>query len=169
MNLRHTILLALVALLAFSACKNETTQKDPPQDPPQELADQLIGTWKSTTVEIQIKSFGGQEIDTTFVANESNSAQVLGYVSNLTTFREDGSFVDVFEFSPDSSTEGTGRWMLQGNSLRLSQYTPDSSENVYDISLAGDVLKITGTVDADADGVRDDQLRGESKRVVETP
>lgn len=153
----------LTSLLLLFACKGEPQDPDTSSTPPS-LSEQLIGQWKSTLVEVQIKSFGGTEQDTTLMANESNSLKVLGYVSNLTTFQKDGTFLDTYLFENDSLSEGKGTWTLVENKLSMKQTTPEPLSNTYKISIDGDRLIVSGMVDIDGDGELDDILNGESRR-----
>lgn len=162
----HLFLIGLFCLsLLFIACDNDK-KTDPPVDPPEEkgmtMAD-IAGEWVSSGIKVKINSLNGAEGDTLIEATEDNYPEVLGIKANFSTLNADGSYEDTYILPNDSIETGAGTWSLGDGTITFTQTVPDARVHTYQMMINEQgTMMVSGKVDFDADGEKDDDFSGES-------
>ncbi|WP_116126727.1 hypothetical protein [Lewinella sp. IMCC34183] len=157
-----SVLVPFLALL-LAAC-GET---DPDQaDPSPALSEDLVGTWETVTYEVSYPSYMGG--DTAFVETirEADWGRRYGVHPPTTVFSADGKLKRTHRMrSGEVANVTNGIWKAQGDSLFIIE--PNITYTYYP-RLEDGRLELTGLVDQDQDGVRDDSFRAVYRLVGRT-
>lgn len=142
-------------LLVLLSCSGPNGQPATSEEP--DLATEILGTWEIMEMQVHAPSYLGE--DTTVVQDikEADWGQIYGVKPARTTYINDGKLRREFSFINGLPGDVThGLWSVVGDSLR--QIEP-SITFFYKPLLSGGQLELTGKIDWDRDGQRDDDYR----------
>ncbi len=155
-------LLALLTLLF--ACENNENPSSEAGNPL--LSDQLLGTWENTDVVVEMPTYLGGDTTATDQISENDWIQRYGAQPTRTVYTEDHKFVRLHRLAGGAETNRTnGLWNENGDTLIIIE--PNETTH-YHAAFNGNRLTLTGKVDWDQDGERDDVYRGEFRLVGRT-
>ncbi len=161
--MRYFLTLLCLLPLLF-ACEN--TEPAQQSDNTATLGDQLLGTWENTDVLVEMPTYLGGDTTATDEIREGDWIQRYGAQPTRTVFTEDHKFVRLHRLAAGSETNRTnGLWNENGDTLIFIE--PNMTTN-YHAAFSGNRLTLTGKVDWDQDGERDDLYRGEFRLVGRT-
>jgi hypothetical protein len=82
-----------------------------------------------------------------------------------THFLADGSYYSEYRDVKDSLVmRPAGTWTISGDSLTMSQSTPQAAVYTVQVSIRHDIATFSGLIDFDGDGKRDDEYYGVQKK-----
>ena len=158
----------LVLCLLISSCAGEASSSEPPTDttPGVAIDEQLIGTWETVELDIAYATFQGGDTAYAEVIREADWGRVYGVRPPSTVFTPDGKLRRTHRLRDGQVANVTnGIWRAQGDSLLVIE--PNVTFTYYP-ELTGDRLELSGLVDQDRDGQRDDRYRAVYRLVSRT-
>jgi len=139
----------LLCLIPFIAAAQ------PPKGP---LAKTLIGEWRNVYVKINIG-------DKVMEADSSNWEARLHIKPIRTYFNGDGSYYSEYRNLQDSVVRRpSGSWIIEGDSLTMTEVSPDNSRMKFKLYIENDVATFTGLIDFAGDGKADDLYYGRQRK-----
>lgn len=155
----------LAILLAFS-CE----PKDPPPPPPPPvlpISEALLGTWETIEIEAQAPTYQGQDTAVHHLIREADWGRLYGVRPSRTVYTPDGKLRRTYYTSAGQVTDVThGIWKAKGSDS-LFVIEPNTTLN-YKYVLENNLLTLTGTIDWDYDGEKDDAYRAVLRLVSRT-
>ena len=160
----RTVPAFLFVLLLFTTCSDEAAAPAP--DASAELTERLLGTWETVEYDVDYTSYLGG--DTAYVESirEADWGRKFGVRPPTTIFTSDGKLQRTHRLRTGQvANVVNGIWKAQGDSLFIIEpnitytYLPRFQEGR---------LELTGLVDQDQDGVRDDSFRAAYRLVSRT-
>ena len=149
-------IVAIVCLASF--VKISFTKK------PADLAKDLIGEWRNVYLKITLHS-KNKPTATTMEADSSNWEQRIGIKPIRTHYLKDGTYYSEYLNLKDSVVrKPTGIWTIKGDSLFMTQLTPNKATYHFHLTINKDRATFTGIIDFDAEGVNNDEYYGVQKR-----
>ncbi|MBB4080335.1 hypothetical protein GGR28_002969 [Lewinella aquimaris] len=133
---------------------------------PTDLASDLLGTWETIEYDVDYQTYLGG--DTSFVESirEADWGRKFGVKPPSTVFAADGKLRRTHRLRTGQVANVTnGIWKAQGDSLFVIE---PNITYTYHHDLQGDRLLLTGIVDQDQDGRRDDTFRAVYRLVGRT-
>ena len=128
-----------------------------------DLKSQLIGEWRNVYVKVIIHNKTKPAI--TMEADSSNWEAMLKIKPIRTHFMEDGTYYSDYRNLKDSTVRRpAGNWRLKGDSLIMSQVTPDKSVLTVQVKINNDHATFHGLIDFDGEGVSNDEYFGVQKK-----
>ena len=98
-------------------------------------------------------------------ADSSNWEAKLKIKPIRTHFIEDGAYYSDYRNLKDSTVRRpTGAWSLKGDSLTMTQLTPDKSVLKLQLKINNDQATFHGFIDFDGEGVTNDEYFGVQKK-----
>lgn len=163
----RTNLSSLILLLAFAAgCgENNTAAEQKPAPPP--IAEALLGTWETIEVETVCPSYQGLDTTVHLLITEADWGRQYGSKPARTVYTPDGKLRRTYYNIRGEKTDVTnGLWKVRGaDSLFVIE--PNTTLS-YKHELEGSRLTLTGKVDWDYDGEKDDDYRAVLRLVART-
>jgi hypothetical protein len=161
-----TLLLFYALPLLLISCKNETPAVDS-APPAVDISEALLGTWE--TIEVEANSPTYQGLDTTIhqIIREADWGRLYGVRPARTEYTADGKLKRTYYNANGQITDVTnGLWKAKGaDSLFVIE--PNTTLN-YRHELNGERLTLTGIIDWDFDGEKDDDYRAVLRLVSRT-
>jgi len=128
-----------------------------------DLKSQLIGEWRNVYVKVIIHN--KTKPAATMEADSSNWEARLKIKPIRTHFIEDGTYYSDYRNLKDSTVRRpTGTWSLKGDSLTMTQLTPDKSVLTLQLKINKDHATFHGFIDFDGEGVSNDEYFGKQKK-----
>ena len=165
MKATYLISIFLLAALA-AACSDTGSSTDAPAAAPSGVSDDLLGTWETITYDVNYQTYLGG--DTAYVEHieEADWGRKYGVRPPSTIFTPDGKLRRTHQLrTGEVANVVNGIWREQGDSLLVIE---PNITYTYLHSLQGDRLELTGLVDQDQDGQRDDRFRAVYRLVSRT-
>ncbi|THH35558.1 hypothetical protein [Neolewinella litorea] len=160
----QTPIQAFLILLLLTACGDP--EPDPQQPDNAELSSALLGTWETVEYNVDYATYLGG--DTAYVERirEADWGRKYGVNPPSTVFTPDGKLRRTHRLKTGQVANVTnGIWRAQGDSLFVIE--PNITYTYYP-ELEGDRLELSGVVDQDQDGARDDTFRAVYRLVSRT-
>ncbi len=146
--------LIVLPILALIACTPEPRLQ--PED--------IIGTWVTKEIQIQILTKDGGPNDEEVLLLEKDFPDKLGMKQNIGIFNSDGSYQEKFITMDDRENyTGKGTWSIEGDSLLIIVTDPSSNRTKFGVVRKDDQIKVRAYVDWDRDGAKDDLMSGTSE------
>jgi len=99
-------------------------------------------------------------------ADSSNWEQKLGIKPIRTHFKGDGTYYSEYLNLKDSVVRRpTGLWTLKGDSLTMTEQTPEKATYKFKLKIDKNIGTFSGTIDFEGDGKADDEYYGKQKKV----
>ena len=151
-------LLIIIGAFVLGGC-----QKSEVGPPPVDLSDQLIGTWETTFIHVDVVSAEGKDSMYVFEIDEQTWMNRMQVKPLRTLFNPDNSYRVQYPALNDSLlSEERGLWQLYGDTLHLIQ--PDATY-IYEIALSNGQATFHATLDWDGDGEDDDNYRNKRRKI----
>ncbi|MBC6993581.1 hypothetical protein QWY85_02385 [Neolewinella lacunae] len=159
-------LAAAAALLLLTSCgPQEAAVTDP--EPAVDISQALLGTWETVEIEINCPSYQGLDTTIQQTIREADWGQAFGVRPARTVFTPDGKLKRTHTLQNGEVTDVTnGLWKDLGKDSLL--FIEPNKTLYYRYDLTGDRLVLTGLVDWDADGEKDDNYRSVLRLVGRT-
>jgi len=127
----------------------------------------LIGSWQNTLLDVQIKSFRGEEgKDSTVRVNKKNWQEKLKMKPIQTIYSVDNTWEsNYFSLEDKLISSVSGKWWIKGDTLWMHTLNPKDELNFYVCSIQENKATFKTTVDWDSDGIADDLYYGEQEKV----
>ncbi len=156
----------LVLSACFARCSEGETSTDSVTANPGQLSKDLLGTWETISYEVDYPTYLGG--DTAYVERiaEADWGRTYGVKPPRTIFTPDGKLRRTHQLrTGEVANVVNGLWREQGDSLFIIE--PNITYS-YLHRLVGDRLELSGLVDQDQDGQRDDRFRAVYRLVSRT-
>ncbi|MES2108511.1 MAG: hypothetical protein V4577_07185 [Bacteroidota bacterium] len=128
-----------------------------------DLRSQLIGEWRNVYVKVNMHTKSKPAV--VMEADSSNWEKRLGIKPIRTHFLKDGTYYSEYRNLKDSTVRRpAGTWSLKGDSLSMTQLTPDKSILKLHLSITHDQATFHGMIDFDGEGVDNDEYFGIQKK-----
>ncbi|NJB84399.1 hypothetical protein GGR26_000144 [Lewinella marina] len=153
-----------ILLFVLTACGDGAPAAEEAANP--DLSTALLGTWETVEFNVDYDTYMGG--DTAYVERIREADWGRKYGVNLpsTVFTADGKLRRTHRLKTGQVANITnGIWKAQGDSLFVIE--PNITYTYYP-ELDGDRLELSGVVDQDQDGVRDDKFRAVYRLVSRT-
>ncbi len=158
MTIRANIAFALLALLAISSLKGSAQNAGGGRS-----GKALTGEWYNVYLKIIVADSGRQQI---MEADSSNWEARLQIKPIHTRFYPDGNYTSVYHNLRDSIImTKTGTWTSKGDTLIMTQLTPETTSMRLRVSITGDRATFSGMIDFNGDGKKDDKYYGVQRKV----
>ena len=160
--------LFLLWLLTLSCTGGETNSESPAAEttPGAALSEGLLGTWETVELDIAYATFQGGDTAYAELIREADWGRVYGVKPPSTVFTPDGKLRRTHRLRDGQVANITnGIWRAQGDSLLVIE---PNVTFTYFPELNGDRLELSGLVDQDRDGQRDDRYRAVYRLVSRT-
>jgi len=155
-----TTLSSTLLLLAF-ACSEPENKAAPA------LETALLGTWETIELEIDYNTYQGQDSTAHLLIKEADWQRSYGVRPARTQYTADGKLRRTHYSVTGQVTDVTnGLWKTRGTDSLLV-IEPNTTLS-YRHQLDGDRLTLTGTIDSDLDGEKDDGYRAVLRLVSRT-
>ncbi|MEM9930114.1 MAG: hypothetical protein AAF840_09870 [Bacteroidota bacterium] len=162
--MRHTYI-ALCCLLICSFMSCET--KEPPPPPAPSFSELILGTWETIEVEAKAPTYQGLDTTVHHLIREADWGRLYGVRPSRTVYTDDGKLKRTYYSSAGAVTDVTnGLWREQGQDSLLV-IEPNTTLN-YRYQLEGGRLTLSGIIDWDYDGEKDDEYRAVLRLVSKT-
>ncbi|MDP4150253.1 MAG: hypothetical protein Q8927_16050 [Bacteroidota bacterium] len=110
-------------------------------------------------------SYANKDTTVSFEADSSNWEARLHIKPIRTHFLPDGSYYSEYRNVKDSLVQRpAGTWAVSGDSLTMSQSTPEAAVYILHVSIRNGIARFSGLIDFDGDGKRDDEYVGVQKK-----
>ena len=163
MVLRFTPL-ALFSLLLLGACGREEASTSQPTSA--DLESGLLGTWETVEYTVDYRTYLGGDTSYVDAVKEADWGRLYGVRPPSTVFTPDGKLRRTHRLRDGQVANVThGLWKAEGDSLLVIE---PNITYTYLPELNGDRLVLSGTVDRDQDGERDDDYRAVYRLVSRT-
>ena len=166
-----SFLLLLLLALALASCGADGTDDRPaggaaPSTAAPDLNTALLGTWETVDYAVDYATYLGGDTSYTERIGEAQWGRVYGVRPPSTVFTADGKLLRTHKLR-DGTVVNTvnGLWKQQGDSLFVIE---PSITFTYYPELTGQRLTLTGIVDQDRDGQRDDRFTATYRLVGRT-
>ena len=153
---RSTLLYPLFLVLLIASCAAEDTDGTD-EVTGTGLEESLLGTWETVELNVEYATYMGG--DTAYVEEitEADWGKKYGVHPPSTLFTADGKLRRTHRLRSGQVANITnGIWKTQGDSLMVIE---PNITYMYAPQMQGDRLELTGIVDQDQDGQRDDSFR----------
>lgn len=128
-----------------------------------DLKSELIGEWRNVYVKVIIHNKNKPAV--TMEADSSNWEARLKIKPIRTHFLDDGTYYSDYRNLKDSTVRRpAGTWSLKGDSLMMTQLTPDKSILTVQLKISNDHATFHGLIDFDGEGVNNDEYWGVQKK-----
>lgn len=155
--------LLFLTIFSFTAC-SDTEPATAPSAP--DLSEALLGTWETVEYNIDYQTYQGGDTAYTETVQEADWGKVYGVKPPSTVFTSDGKLRRTYRMRNGEIANITnGLWKPRGDSLLMIE---PNVTYTYFPELTGDRLSLTGVLDLDRDGQRDDAYRGIFRLVSRT-
>lgn len=172
--MKFNLLFFAFLTMIFWSCQNttesepedETAIDEPQEEPVVDPSNTMVGYWETQEMTIYIQTKDGTDENDTLVATKDNFLEQTGVKTARGHYLDDGTFTDEYYNGDDSlfsTSEGT--WSLMGDTL-INTYDDTTAPYQYVVSFPDEsTCHLSGWLDWDHDGERDDLMVGVSKRV----
>lgn len=161
----HTFLICLATLLVIGCTNTDAQQENQPVVVPFEEA--ILGTWETVEVEAHCPSYLGQDTIINHLIKEADWGRKYGSKPARTLYTADGKLKRTYYNINGQVTDVTnGLWKTVGKDS-LFVIEPNTTLS-YKYELNGSRLTLTGVVDWDYDGEKDDGYRAVLRLVSKT-
>ena len=161
----HTLLICLATLLVIGCTNTDAQQQNKPDIVP--LAEAILGTWETIEVEANCPTYLGQDTTVHQLIKEADWSRRYGAKPARTLYTSDGKLKRTYYNINGQTTDVTnGLWKTVGEDS-LFVIEPNTTLS-YKHELNGSRLTLTGVVDWDYDGERDDEYRAVLRLVSRT-
>ena len=160
--------LILLCLLTLSCTGGGETESEPSAQatPGAALEEELLGTWETVELDIEYATFQGGDTAYAELIREADWGRVYGVKPPSTVFTPNGKLRRTHRLRDGQIANITnGIWRAQGDSLLVIE---PNVTFTYFPQLNGDRLELSGLVDQDRDGQRDDRYRAVFRLVSRT-
>ncbi|WP_420457944.1 hypothetical protein [Neolewinella sp.] len=160
--------LFLLLLFTISCTEGGAESESPAAEatPSAALNEGLLGTWETVELDIEYATFQGGDTAYAEVIREADWGRVYGVKPPSTVFTPDGKLRRTHRLRDGRVANVTnGIWRAQGDSLLVIE---PNVTFTYFPQLSGDRLELSGLVDQDRDGQRDDRYRAVYRLVSRT-
>lgn len=125
----------------------------------------VIGTWETETVEVDLHSRPIGKADSSFVIFPGPSAQGSSGQQPVTYINADGRYRDEVK-GPDGRVlkSNSGFWHLGRDTLYLRMESQGDNETRFGVRKRGKKLLLDNRVDWDGDGKKDDEMHIQLRR-----
>lgn len=139
------------------SCGSEAPPSEPENIIVSDLATELLGTWETVEMEVHYQTYAGQDTTFTELIREAEWGNKYGVQPPKTLYTADGKLVRTHRLRDGQVANViNGIWKQEGDSLFVIE---PNITYTYLHRMEGDRLTLTGTVDQDQDGARDDDFR----------
>lgn len=161
----HTLLICLAALLVTGCSNTDAQQQSETDVVPFEEA--ILGTWETIEIEAHCPTYYGQDTTIHQLIKEADWGRQYGAKPARTLYTPDGKLKRTYYDINGKVTDITnGLWKTVGpDSLFVIE--PNTTLS-YKYELNGSRLTLTGLVDWDYDGAKDDEYRAVLRLVSRT-
>jgi len=144
--------------LTFMACSNrQMAQKN--------LRDEMLGEWRSVSINVTINTVDNSDSSSVFSADESNWEQKLRMKPIRTFYKEDGTYISEYRNLADSVfSKSSGTWIVRADTLTLNQAQPNPETYKSKVVIKDDLGEFTIRLDWDSDGSADDLYFGVQRK-----
>ncbi len=156
----------LVLSLFFARCSEREAPTEAGTAGKGQLSETLLGTWETVSYEVDYATYLGG--DTSYVERiaEADWGRTYGVKPPSTIFTPDGKLRRTHQLrTGEVANVINGLWREQGDSLLIIE---PNITYTYLHRLEGDRLELSGVVDQDQDGQRDDRFRAVYRLVRRT-
>lgn len=132
-----------------------------------QLAQALIGTWESVSLQITMPGWNNTDSTAYITADESNWEEVMQIKPVTTVFNNDFSYhAEYYDLSGKLINRPTGSWEVRGNTLIYHEETPVPMTFQQQVEKINDTdYRFIFQMDYDQDGLEDDKGVGISRRI----
>lgn len=150
MNRNSIKIVAISALLTF--CTNPKKQYTA-----NEIATALVGTWQTSEMFMQYKSYRDTKKDSVLLLNRYTYSDVMGTTPQLIQFDSNGDYKGYsVQLSTGDTVKSTGQWQTEANKLIIDY---SIIRNEYEVHyLQTDSMAMKGIIDLDGDKEIDDKV-----------
>jgi hypothetical protein len=161
----YTILICLAALFATACSNTDAQQQSEPDVVPFEEA--ILGTWETVEVEANCPTYLGQDTTINQLIKEADWGRQYGTKPARTLYTSDGKLKRTYyniNGQPTDVTNGLWKLVAPDSIFVIEPNTTMSYKYEFD----GSRLTLTGLVDWDYDGEKDDNYRAVLRLVSRT-
>ncbi len=153
-------------MLALLSCGPDSPDSPTPAPVGADLSTGLLGTWETVEFDVDYRTYMGGDTAYAEHIREAEWGRKYGVHPPSTEFMADGKLRRTHRLRTGQIANVTnGIWKAQGDSLFVIE---PNITYTYFPALQGDRLELTGTVDQDQDGQRDDDFRAVYRLVGRT-
>ena len=158
--------LATVILYSCSGNKKEeaTVEATDSAKAATNLSTQILGEWKSSTLNVKINTALNSDSTEVIDVNEENWERVLKTKPLKMTFTDDGNYMTEFPNKESAIKASSGKWYMVNDSIYLNQKQPDVMSFQYKTTIDNNMLTFSGIVDWEGDGKVDDNYTSTMKK-----
>lgn len=141
-------------LLLLLSCEPNTNPATDQPNPSNDLRTQLLGTWEAMELNVQSATYLGEDTTYQQVIKEADWGRLYGVKPAQTTYTDDRKLRRTHYYTTGQLIDVVnGIWKVEGDSLHVIEPNITFS---YHAELIGEQLKLTGLIDWDRDGEKDD-------------
>ncbi|MEL7162383.1 MAG: hypothetical protein AAFN92_16615, partial [Bacteroidota bacterium] len=131
------------------------------------MEEALLGTWETIEIEVKAPTYQGQDTSIHHLIREADWGKTYGVRPASTVFTPDGKIARTHRLQSGQVADVThGLWKVQGKDSLL--FIEPNKTLYYAHELEGSRLTLTGLIDWDQDGERDDDYRAVLRLVSKT-
>lgn len=160
------LIYCLFLFLVLSSCGQDNTSSTQQNAQDAELKTQLLGTWEAMELKVHSPTFEGQDTVVEQIIKEADWGRLYGVKPAQTVYTSDRKLRRSHYYTTGQLINVVnGIWKVEGDSLHIIEPNITFS---YFAKLENQTLTLTGLIDWDRDGERDDDYEATFRLIGRT-